>query len=85
MMSRVLLCMLSFLLPILWLGAQEEPPGDVYLGDTIVTHADLFGEGEPLEMTLTFDIKHYARRKFKGEYQPVELILHVNDTLTVEK
>jgi hypothetical protein len=63
----------------------QDPPGDSQLGDTLVTNVDLFEGDEPLELTLTFDMKRYQREKQKEEYMPVQLVLHVNDTLDIEK
>ncbi len=64
--------------------AQEEPEV-ADLGDTIRTNADLFEGSEPLEMTLTFDVKRYLREKNSDEYLPVELLLHFNDTIDIGK
>jgi len=38
-----------------------------------------------LDITLKFDIKSYQREKMKGEYLPVQLTYHVNDTLDINK
>ncbi len=75
----VIFCVLPFLL------VAQEPPDDSQLGDTLVTNADLFESAEPLELTLTFDMKKYQREKHKEEYMPVHLKLHVNDTIDIEK
>ncbi|MFO7671665.1 MAG: hypothetical protein R6W31_18545 [Bacteroidales bacterium] len=64
--------------------AQEEPEV-ADLGDTIRINADLFEGPEPLEMTLTFDVKRYLREKNSDEYLPVDLLLHFNDTIDIEK
>lgn len=53
--------------------------------DTIETSLDLFGETQPLHITLTFDIKKYQREKFKGKYMPVHFLYQLNDTLAIEK
>jgi hypothetical protein len=53
--------------------------------DTIETVIDLFGETDPMYITLTFDIKKYQREKYKGEYMPVHFLYELNDTLSVEK
>ena len=54
-------------------------------GDTIYTAIDLFEETDPVEITLTFDIKNYQRNKNSEEYIPVDLMVHFNDTLDIVK
>ncbi len=53
--------------------------------DTIETSLDLFGETEPMHITLTLDLKSYQREKYKGEYMPVHFNYQLNDTLHLEK
>jgi len=53
--------------------------------DTIETSLDLFGEYDPMHITLTFNIKKYQREKYKGEYMPVHFHYQLNDTLDLEK
>jgi len=53
--------------------------------DTIETTIDLFGETDPMHITLTLDLKKYQREKFKGEYMPVHFLYQLNDTLHLEK
>lgn len=53
--------------------------------DTIETTIDLFGETDPMNITLTLDLKKYKREKFKGEYLPVHFLYQLNDTLRLEK
>ncbi len=54
-------------------------------GDTIYTAIDLFELTDPMVITLTFDIKEYQREKHSGEYMPVDLLVHFNDTLDIVK
>ncbi len=68
----------------LTLQAQDEP-GLVDLGDTIFTSVDMFKGNEPLEMTLTFDVKKYIRTKHSEDYIPVDLLLHFNDSIDIKK
>lgn len=81
-------CKLIFLFLILScqlsLQAQDHP-GMADLGDTIFTGVDLFEGSEPLEMTLTFDVKKYVRAKYSEDYIPVDLSLHFNDTIDIKK
>jgi hypothetical protein len=44
---------------------------------------DLFAEEEPLEVSLEFDYKNFIRRKYKDEYQPALITVHLNDSLQV--
>jgi hypothetical protein len=53
--------------------------------DTVETTIDLFGETDPMFITLTFDIRKYQREKYKGEYIPVHFLYQFNDTLSLEK
>lgn len=53
--------------------------------DTIETSLDLFGEADPMNITLTFDIKKYQREKHKGEYMPVHFRYQLNDSIYLEK
>lgn len=53
--------------------------------DTINTSLDLFSETDPMNITLTLDLKRYQREKFKGEYMPVHFLYQLNDTLQVER
>jgi len=53
--------------------------------DTIETSLDLFGETQPMHITLTLDLKKYQREKFKGKYMPVHFLYQINDSLQLEK
>ena len=53
--------------------------------DTIETTIDLFGETDPMHITLTLDLKKYQREKYKGEYMPVHFHYYLNDTLQLDK
>lgn len=74
---------LLLLFPFL-LFSQDEPEPEA-LGDTIVTNVDLFEGDDPLDITLTFDIKKYQREKNKENYIPVDLFFQVNDSFEVTK
>jgi len=69
----------------LFLQAQDDIPAPDHVVDTIDSALDLFAEQEPMEVTLTLDLKKYQREKFKGEYLPVKFHYQLNDTLTLEK
>jgi hypothetical protein len=60
-------------------------PPDHQLGDTLLVNADLFAEGDPIQLTLTFDLKSYKRNKYADEYIPVHLKLVVPEGAEVEK
>lgn len=53
--------------------------------DTIAIGDDLFGEGDPVSITLIYDIKNFIRNKYKDEYFKARLIYHFNDTIDIEK
>ena len=53
--------------------------------DTIETSLDLFGETQPMQITLTLDLKKYQREKYKGEYMPVHFLYQINDSVHLEK
>jgi len=55
------------------LFSQEEQANILHV-DTIDTSADIFGDTEPMRITLTFDIKRYQREKSKWEYMPVHFL-----------
>ncbi len=76
-------CFFSFFL-VFSLSAQEIPLDEQW-GDTLITNVDLFEDTEPLEMTLTLDLKRFQKEKYKEAYMPVHLSIQVNDTLEVQK
>ena len=53
--------------------------------DTIETSVDLFSETDPMQVTLTLDLKRYQREKFKGEYMQVHLMYQLNDSVQLER
>jgi len=67
-----------------FLRAQDVPAPD-HVVDTIDTSADIFEDLEPMEITLTLDLKKFQKEKYKGEYLPVTFHYRFNDTLTLEK
>jgi hypothetical protein len=53
--------------------------------DTIDTFIDLFDESDPMQITLTLDLKRFQREKYKGEYMPVQFLYQLNDSVQLEK
>ena len=53
--------------------------------DTIETSIDLFGETQPMYITLTLDLKKFQKEKMKGEYMPVHFLYQLSDSLQLEK
>lgn len=64
---------------------SQDAESDHFYSDTLSIQVDLFSLEDPLDITLKFDIKSYQREKLKGEYLPVQLTYHVNDTLDINK
>jgi len=73
----------SFCLEGYVFGQDED--SDHFYSDTLSLQVDLFGEEEPLDITLKFDIKSYQKGKKEGKYLPVQLTYHVNDTMDINK
>jgi hypothetical protein len=82
---------IAFLLGVLFLLAwsntmlAQEVPGPNHVVDTIDTSVDIFDDPNPMEVTLTLDLKKYQKEKFAGEYMPAKFHYRFNDTLTLEK
>lgn len=72
------------LLPLRLLFAQLEIE-HVQQIDTIETTLDLFGERDPLHMTLTLDLKKFHKERYKEEYVPAHLLYQLNDSVKLEK
>jgi hypothetical protein len=76
--------------PILLLGwpflsGAQDPPTEGPLEDTFEILLDLFGADVPLDVTLTFDMKHYQRSKMKGEHIPATFSFSFNDSVWMKK
>jgi hypothetical protein len=82
---RILLLYISLCSCIHGYVLSQDTDSSHFYSDTLSLQVDLFGGEEPLDITLEFDIKSYQRGKMKGEYQPVQLTYHVNDTLDINK
>ena len=63
----------------------QEVPAQGTLIDTIDTRVDLFNVADPMDITLTLNLKEYQRRKYRDEYVPVHFYYQINDTLGLEK
>ena len=66
------------------LYSQDIPEEGAFI-DTINTSVDLFNEEDPMDITLTLDLKEYQRNKYKGEYVPAHCRYQINDTLSLDK
>ncbi len=80
--SFLILCVLVLLPELIFSQIEVK---HVRQADTIETALDLFGETDPMHITLTLDLKKYQRDKFKGEYLPVHFLYEFNETLYLEK
>ncbi|MEN8227518.1 MAG: hypothetical protein ABFS38_05130 [Bacteroidota bacterium] len=83
-MKKYFLVLTLFIIWPLLLHAQDRPEEGALI-DTIDTSVDLFNELDPMDITLTFDLKKYQRNKFEGKYIPVHFHYQINDTLGLEK
>jgi len=45
----------------------------------------IFGPHEPLELTVSTDLKGLARNKYKDEYQPADVIFNLWDTISISR
>jgi hypothetical protein len=86
-MNAIKICLLFLIAAFVWPSSlfSQDLPGQDQVVDTIDTSADIFEDPEPMEITLTLDLKKYQKEKFKGEYIPVKFQYRFNDTLTLEK
>jgi hypothetical protein len=64
---------------------SQDIPGIDHVVDTIDATIDIFGEEDPMEVTLILDLKKYKREKHKGEYIPATFYYHLSDSVIVEK
>lgn len=84
-MHRLLFLIISTLLHIPQFLLSQIEVEHVRQIDTIETSLDLFGETQPMQITLTLDLKKYQREKYKGEYMPVHFLYQFNDSVHLEK
>jgi len=68
-----------------FLSGAQDPLFEGPIEDTLEIQLDLFEEDAPLEITLTFDMKHYQRSKMKGKYMPATFSYCFNDTVRINK
>ena len=61
------------------LQAQDTPEEGAII-DTIDIMVDLFNELDPMDITLTVDLKNYQRNKYKKEYVPAHMLCQINDS-----
>lgn len=73
------------LIPVHIAAYGQDEPVQGALVDTIDTSVDLFRETDPMNITLTLNLKEYQRKKYREEYVPVHFHYQVNDTLGLEK
>ena len=82
---RMLLVPLLLFLPV-WQGIFAQDTISPYsVEDTIAIDVDIFAEGDPISLTLIYDVKNFLRNKYKDEYVEARLIYHFNDTIDIEK
>lgn len=86
-MKPLKVCLLWLVFVLAWPGflLAQEVPGSDHVVDTIDTSIDIFTDPDPMEVTLTLDLKKYQKEKFKGEYMPAQFHYRFNDTLSLDK
>ncbi len=62
---------------------SQEPPAAIS-SDTFSTSIDLFEVSDPMDITLTYDMKAFQREKNKDEYRDVHFLYQFNDTTAIE-
>jgi hypothetical protein len=80
-MHRLVILIQVLLISTLQLAAQEEfiPTFE----DTMAVYEDLFELKEPLNLTLTFDVKELQKTKYKETYIPGKMTCHVREGFEV--
>ncbi len=81
-MKKLFITLVVILISFMVLPAQEV--SDSLLEDYVDVTIDIFEDLDPMDITLTFDLKHYQRTKNDEEYIPVHFLLQYNDSLQVE-
>ena len=71
---------LTLIITIPLLGQNDDPPS---FEDTLAVYGDLFETKEPLNLTMTFNVKELQKTKYKEEYLPAVMTCHVNDNFEV--
>jgi len=82
---RNIIVLVFCILPFTGRGQEPGVSAIEEITDTIYTDVDLFEESDPMEITLTFNLKEYQRTKQKAEYMPAVFTYQINDTLKLEK
>lgn len=83
-----LVILLTLVLPFFNIPSRiqaQEVPDEGELIDTLFTSVDLFDETDPMDVTLTFNMREYQRTKDSRAYIPAHFQYHINDTLELEK
>ena len=80
-MHRIFILINVLLISALKLAAQEDyiPTFE----DTMAVYEDLFEIKEPLNLTLTFNVKELQKTKYKESYIPAKMTCHVRDGFEV--
>ena len=82
-MSKFIPILAAMLVCFSSLQAQEF--SDIISRDTFDLEADIFEDPDPMDFTLTLDLKKYQKEKYEGEYIPVHLFYQLSDSLHIER
>jgi hypothetical protein len=82
-MRRIIWGVVVLFFPFLLAGQEQARPEE--LSDTIDIGVDLFDQRHPMDITLTFNLKEFQRKKYRDEYLPVEFTYQINDTVRLVK
>jgi hypothetical protein len=74
---------LAGLLLLIWVPTRAQYGEVPTFEDTLEVYQDLFIRKEPLDLTLTFDIKEFRKTARKEKYHPAELTCQVTDSFQV--
>jgi hypothetical protein len=69
---------------ILSFCSGQEPQTAIAYADSVEISTDIFAEDTPGEITLTFNLKQYQKKKYTDEYLPAQLVVGFSDSVSVK-
>ena len=82
MMKSILTLLLIWLISVGVVYSQDPP--DPISSDTFSTTVDVFEVPDPMDITLTYDMKAFQRDKNKDEYRDVHFLYQFSDSIAIE-